>query len=169
MKKIITKNIIFRNGIYGGLLVSMVMASMTLYMKFHPNYEPSMFVGFLSMFIGFSFVFVGIKSCKAINNNLFTFGNAFKTGFLIALIISTLYVGTWLIIYYNFFPHFMEQYATLALKHVKAEELAAKTADLNQMKEWYKNPLMVIVLTYLEILPAGILSSFVSAFILRKK
>lgn len=63
----------------------------------------------------------------------------------------------------------MEQYAELILKKASPEDLASKTVEMNQMKEWYKNPLLIILLTFGEILPLGIVISLVSALILKKK
>jgi len=34
------KNIVLKNGLLAGLIVSIVMSSMTLYMKSNPNNEP---------------------------------------------------------------------------------------------------------------------------------
>ena len=57
------KNIILKNGIFAGLIVSGFMAAMTLYMKANPEMEPSMVVGFAGMIVAFSFIIIGISSC----------------------------------------------------------------------------------------------------------
>lgn len=163
------KNIILKNGIFGGIIVSIVMISMTFYMKTFPDREPSSIIGFGSMLLAFIFVIIGIKQERETNNGVIYFGKAFLTGLSISLVISTIYVIAWLIIYYNFFPNFMEQYSEMILNKTNTEELAAKTAEMNQMREWYKNPVMIILLTLMEVLPLGILVSLIGALILKKK
>lgn len=162
-------NNILKNGIIGGIIVSVVMMCVTLYMKANPDYEPSAIVGFSSMLLAFIFVILGIKKERENNNGHLTFGKGFLTGLYISLVISTIYVLVWLIIYYNFFPDFMEQYSAMVLKNTSAEELAAKTEDMNQMKELYKSPIMIVLLTYMEILPIGIIVSLIGALVLKKK
>lgn len=163
------KNNILKNGILGGIIVSIVMISMTLYMKTYPDREPSSIVGFGSMLLAYIFVILGMKQQRETNNGVITFGKAFLTGLSISLVISTIYVLVWLIIYYNFFPDFMEQYSKMVLKNTSPEELAAKTADMDQMKEWYKNPILVILLTLMEVFPIGIVVSLICALVLKKK
>jgi len=163
------KNNIFKNGILGGILVSIVMISMLLYMKTYPDRQPNAAIGFTSMLLVFIFVILGIRKERQINNGTITFGKAFLTGVGISFVISTIYVLVWLVIYYNFFPDFMDRYSEMVLKNTKPEELAAKVTEMNQMKEWYKNPLMIILLTYMEIFPLGIVVSFIGALILKKK
>jgi pheromone shutdown protein TraB len=163
------KNDIIKNGIFGGIIVSIVMLSMTYYMKINPKYEPSAIVGVSSMFFAFTFLFLGIKKQRDTNGGFISFGNAFKTGVLISLVISIIYVIIWLIVYYNFFPNFMEQYGEMVLRKTTPEDLAEKTAEINQMKEWYKNPIYIILLTLMEILPLGIVISLISALIMKKK
>lgn len=163
------KKIIFKNGIIGGIIVSIVMIGMTYFMKTHPNQEPNPIIGFISMLLAFITVIIGIKRVRLDNNGSITFGKAFLTGFGISFVIATIYVLVWLIIFYNFFPDFMEKYSEMVLKNTPPESLAAKTAEMNQMAAWYKSPVMVILLTYTEILPIGIIVSLISALILKKK
>jgi F0F1-type ATP synthase assembly protein I len=163
------KNLIFKNGILGGIIVSIVMIAMVLYMKTYPDREPSSILGFGSMLLAFIFVILGIKQQRETNNGVITFGNAFLTGLSISLVISIIYVLVWLVIYYNFFPDFMEQYSKMVLKNTSPEDLAAKTAEMNQMKEWYKSPIMIILLTFMEILPIGIVVSLIGALVFKKK
>ena len=163
------KNIILKNGILGGIIVSIVMISMVLYMKTYPDREPSSIIGFGSMLLAFIFVILGIKKQREDSNGVITFGKSFLTGLSISLVISTIYVLVWLVIYYNFFPDFMDKYSEMVLKNSSPEELAAKTAEMNQMKEWYKNPIMVILLTLMEVFPIGIVVSLIGALVFKKK
>lgn len=163
------KNNILKNGILGGIIVSIVLISMLFYMKANPENEPNAIIGFSSMLLAFIFVVLGIKREREINNGSITFGKAFLTGLGISFLISTIYVIVWLVIYYNFFPDFMEKYSEMVLKNTDPEELVAKTAEMNQMKEWYKNPAMIILLTFMEILPIGIVVSLIAALIFKKK
>ncbi|WP_269225174.1 DUF4199 domain-containing protein [Flavobacterium eburneipallidum] len=163
------KNNILKNGILGGIMVSVIMIAMTLFMKTYPDQEPSSILGFGSMLLVFVFVILGIKKQREINKGSLSFGEGFLTGLYISLVISIIYVVVWLLIYYNFFPDFMEQYSKMVLKNTSPEELADKTAEMNQMKEWYKSPIMIILLTFIEVLPLGIVVSLIGAYIYKKK
>lgn len=162
-------SIIIKNGLIGGTIVSLIMAGITFYMKQNPNNEPSMFLGFLSMFLAFLFVIIGILQQRKQNGGFISFGNAFKTGIFITIILSVIYTLVWLIIYYNFFPNFMEQYAEMAIKNAKPEDLHKVKNEMETYKELYKNPFFVILLTLMEILPLGIIISLISAFIFKRK
>lgn len=134
-----------------------------------------MVVGYSAMILAFSLVFVGVKNFRDKENaGIITFGKAFQIGFLIALIASTMYVVTWLVDYYFFIPDFMEKFCTQAIETAKANgasnaEIKAQTAEMENYKEMYKNPLGVIFLTYMEILPVGLVVSLISALILKRQ
>ena len=162
-------NIIVKNGLFGSIIVSALLVFVTMYMKANPEKEVSMMIGFAVMILAFFFVAWGIKQQRDANNGLITFGKAFLTGFWITLIISTIYVLVWLIILYNFFPNFAEHYTDMAIAKASPDELTKVTEEMNSFKEMYKNPIMVILFTYMEILPLGIVFSLVSALILKKK
>ena len=53
------QKIIFKNGLFGGLIVSSVLISMTIYMKFNSAYEPSAIVGFATIIVANIFIFIG--------------------------------------------------------------------------------------------------------------
>ena len=162
-------NIIVKNGLLGSSIVSAMLVIMTMYMKANPEKEVSMMIGFAVMLLAFFFVVAGIKQHREANNGVISFGKAFLTGFWITFIISTIYVLVWLIILYNFFPNFMEHYANMAIEKASLDEVAKVTEEMNTYKEMYKNPVMVILFTYIEILPLGIVFSLVSALILKRK
>ena len=161
--------IILKNALFGSIIVSALLVIITIYMKANPEKDVSMLIGFAVMILAFFFVALGIKQQRDANNGIISFGKAFMTGFWITLIISTIYVLVWLIILYNFFPNFMEHYANMAIEKASPEEVVKVTEEMNTYKEMYKSPIMVILLTYMEILPLGILFSLVSALILKKK
>lgn len=162
-------NIILKNGLLGSSIVSALLISITMYMKSNPEKEVSMMIGFAGMLLAFFFVVKGIKQQREANNGFISFGKAFLTGFWITLIISTIYVLVWLVILYNFFPNFAEHYTDMAIAKASPDEVVKVTEEMNSFKEMYKNPIWVILFTYMEILPLGIVFSLVSALILKKK
>lgn len=169
------KQIVVRYGLLGGLIVAVVLAAGTIYCYNTGKFEGNMLVGFASMALSFSFVFVAIKQVRdRQGGGVISFGKAFKIGLYITLITSTIYVVTWLICYYFFIPDFMEQFTTYSLNKAKASgmsgvELAKETAKMKEYTEMYKSPLMIILFTYIEILPVGLLVSLIAAAILKKK
>ncbi|MBA3681684.1 MAG: DUF4199 domain-containing protein [Bacteroidetes bacterium] len=168
------KNVLIFGSIAGIIVSAFMFVSMLMLSK-DPNFEGSMLVGYTAMLVAFSFVFVGIKNFRdKYNNGFISFGKACKVGLFISLIASTMYVITWLIELNFFIPNFMELYTNHVLDHAKASgvtaaELDKQVAEMASYKEMYKNPLFVILLTYLEILPMGILVTLISALILKKK
>jgi magnesium-transporting ATPase (P-type) len=162
-------------GLIGGFIVSTVMVISFRMYDNNTNYEPGMLVGYASMVAAFSMIFVGIKNYRdKFLDGYITFGKAFKMGLWIALIASTMYVITWLIYYYFFIPDFMEKYSQMALNNLTkhgatATEIAAKTEEMKMYAEMYKNPLFVILLTYSEVFPIGLVIALITAAILKRK
>ncbi len=93
---------------------------------------------------------------------------------MIALLASTIYVVFWLFYYYLYVPDFLDRYIDHVMLEATREgateaELAAKTQEMEQFRDMYKSPFMVIVITYMEVLPIGLVVAFVSSLILKKK
>lgn len=170
------KKIIVTYGLIAGAITAAFMAYTAYAMSKNPDFEYGMYIGYAGMLVALSFVFIGVKKYRDTKNGGFiTFGKALKTGALISLIASTIYVCVWLIEYYCLYPDFMEKYTAHTLEKMDkaamtAAEIKAKTDEMNMYKEMYKNPLWVIAFTYMEILvPIGILVPIISALILKKK
>ncbi|WP_462254797.1 DUF4199 domain-containing protein [Ferruginibacter sp.] len=169
------KKIVIVCGLIGGLIVSVLMLiSIALCYK-SGNFEDGMLYGYASMLLAFSLVFVGIKNYRdKYNSGFVSFGKAFKTGLFITLIASTIYVIAWMIDYYVFMPDFADKYAAHMLEKLKADgaslaEIAKQTKTMDNFSEMYKNPLLVALFTYAEILPVGLIVTLISAFILKRK
>ncbi|MFA6082938.1 DUF4199 domain-containing protein [Mucilaginibacter sp.] len=139
------------------------------------NFGGSMLLGYASMILAFSLVFVGIKNYRdKFNNGVISFGKAFKIGLLITLVASTVYVVTWLIDYYVFIPDFMDKYSAHIIRDAQnsgatAAEISSKTKEMATMKELYNTPVWVVLFTYMEIFPVGLLVTIIAALILKKK
>lgn len=141
----------------------------------NPDFEGNDLVGYAGMIIVFSLIFFGVRNYRNKQlNGYISFGKAFKTGALIALTGSTMYVVFWLIYYYLAVPDFLDIYVSKVLKQavdsgISTSELRTMTADMAEFKELYKNPLFIVITTYIEVLPIGLIVALISALILKRK
>jgi ABC-type sugar transport system permease subunit len=162
-------------GLVSGLIITAFMIYSSINCYYNANFKSNEVVGYAGMLIAFSFIFVGIKNYRdKYNNGVISFGKAFKVGFFITLIASTLYVLVWVIEYYVFVPDWMDKYCTHMINEAKSNgvsqlELDKTNAQMNSYREMYKNPLFVVLLTYVEVLPIGLVISLISALILKRK
>ena len=165
------KNII-TYGLIAGIVVSFLML---LSISIGFDFNISLFIGYASMLIAFSFVFVGIRNYRdKYNGGVISFGKAFKIGIMIVLIASTIYVISWLIDYYFFVPDYLEKYAAHMLEELKASgasqiEIDKQTKEMANFATMFKNPLFNAMMTYVEILPVGLIVTLISSFILKRK
>lgn len=168
------KNVLTFGLILGAILAIHVVYMMRLLVN-DPGIVSNDLVGYVAMVVVFSLIFFGIRNYRNKQlNGVISLGHAFKTGALIALLGSTLYVVAGLTYYYVFAPDFLDKYSEHVLlmatrNDATAEELAAKTAELTQFKELYENPLFAIMISYAEVLPIGLVVAFVSALVLKRR
>ncbi|MBL4710630.1 MAG: DUF4199 domain-containing protein [Flavobacteriales bacterium] len=169
------KKTVLKYGLIGGAIVSLFMACTVPFMDENSDMSNSELIGYASMLVALSTIFVGIRNYRNKElNGIISFGKAFLIGLYIALIASTLYVLTWMVISDLFLPDFMETYINTSVANMKGagSTQAEINAHLETMKTWaevYKNPIYKALMTYMEILPVGILVSLISSFILKKK
>lgn len=157
-------------GLIIGVLLCINMVYMVNECYNNPNFESNDVAGYAIMIGILSLIFFGIRSYR---NNLvgetFTFWNAFKIGLGIALTGATLYVVVWLFYYYFYVPDFLDKFIAHVLKETPPANLDAKTKEMDGFREMYKNPLMVVLITYAEVLPLGLSVALLSALILKRK
>lgn len=168
------KKIILICGLISGFILTAMMVISTALCYINENFEGNMALGYASMVLAFSIIFVGIKNYRdKYSGGQISFGQAFKIGLYITLIASTMYVLVWLIDYYVFIPDFMDKYTAHVLREAKSDgisstELSTKATEMEKYKEMYKNPLLVILFTYLEVFPIGVVVSLLCALFLKR-
>jgi hypothetical protein len=168
------RSIITFGGI-AGLVIGIFIILITWLSTISPKYVDNEVVGYAAQIIAFSFIFVGVKNFRdKFNQGTVSFGKAFLIGLGITLIGSTIYVIIWLVEFYVFIPDFMDKYAAHLLKEVRESGVSEavmnrKVAQINGIKEMYKNPLFVVLITYAEVLPVGIIISLLTALILKRR
>ncbi|QHS57526.1 DUF4199 domain-containing protein [Mucilaginibacter sp. 14171R-50] len=169
------KRIILICGLIGGLIsVGWFLLSEQL-LTLNISMNARMFFGYATMIVGLSVIFAGIKNYRDnYNNGVISFGRGLKIGLLITLVASTIYVIVWMIDYTFFVPDFFDKYKALMLADMKAQgagaaEIQAKMAETDNYIEMYRNPLVNIMFTYMEIVPVGLVISIIAALILKRR
>jgi hypothetical protein len=169
------KKTILTFGGIAGLAIGLFILFIAWQCERNPDYAGNEIVGYAAQIIAFSFIFVGVRNFRdKFNQGRLSFGKAFTIGLGITLIGGTIYVLIWLVDFYVFIPDFMDKYAAHMLKEIRASGVSQavmdkKIAQVNGMKEMYKNPLFVILITYAEVLPVGLIISLLAALMLKRK
>ncbi len=168
------KKTVLTFGLIAGVMISVLMDS-SLLLAHRIGSGHSMILGYTIMVASFLLIYFGIRSYR--DNNLagqISFGRAFACGILIALITTVCYVASWEILYFNFIPHFMDSYFAAQIHKVQASGLdpattAARVAVIERSQQLYQNPIVNMAYTFMEPLPVGLIMTFISAAILRRK
>lgn len=170
------KKIVLRFGLASGvLLVAMTAVMLPLCMNGTIDFSYSQLLGYTSMVLSFLLVFFGIRSYRDnLAGGAIGFGKAFQVGILITLVTCAMYVITWEIVYFNFYPDFLDDYNAFSIAKMRAageSEAAIReaTAQMADFAKLYANPLFNIAVTFLEVFPVGLIVTLVSAAILRRK
>jgi hypothetical protein len=168
------KKIVLRFGLASGFII-VALSSVTLPLCMNGTLDHSEIVGYTTMVLAFLMVFFGIRSYRDnVAAGAIGFGKAFQVGILITLVTCAVYVIGWEIAYFNFFPHFLDQYTAHVLLKMRATgateaEIQEKAATLAEMAKHYQNLLYNSAVTFMEIFPVGLIVTLVSAAILRRK
>ena len=168
------KQIVLRFGLASGAVLALMTALMVP-MCMNQTFDKQEIVGYSAMVLAFLLVFFGIRSYRnGAGAGAITFGKALQVGILITLVTCAVYVVAWEIVYWGFIPDFAEIYGRNVLDKMRAsgetaEAIAAKQAEMQRFAVWYKNPLLNVAITFMEIFPVGLIVTIVSAAILRRR
>ena len=168
------KRIVLTFGLISGAIISVLMAATVPFMH-KIGFSGGMVIGYTTMVLSFLLVFFGMRSYREnVGDGYISFGRALSVGLLIMLITCAFYVITWEVIYFNFMPDFAEKYGAFMVENMRAagasaQEIAAKTEEMKRFKELYDNIFFNVAMTLLEPLPVGLIMTFISALIVRKR
>ncbi len=168
------RKIVLTYGLIAGAMLSVMMLATLPFMD-QIGFDRGMIVGYTSMVMAFLMIYFGVRSYRDnVLDGQISFGRALKTGLLIMVVASVCYVATWELVYYRLAPDFGDKYAAHVIEKARAAgaseaEVAAKTTEMAEFKEMYKNPLVNIGFTFLEPLPVGLLFSLLSAAVHSRK
>ena len=170
------QNTILRYGVLGGTVIVGLMLGGILLQGDSPNFKNGEIFGYASMLLALSTIFFGIRNYRDTQlGGAMSFGEAFRIGILIALVVSAFYVIGWLIISNTIAADFSEQYFNHYLQNLKESglseaEIEKQAAAARKSVELYENNLLYKVgITFLEIFPVDLVVTLVSALILKKK
>ena len=157
-------------GIAGGVVISVLVASIALTL---PSHATSEWFGYLVMLCALSLIFVGVKRYRDVEcGGLIRFGRAFGLGLGIATVAGLIYVLGWELYLAFSGGDFIARYSEGILAGMRAEgasaaAIEAKAAEMRSLAEMYRNPLFRLPMTFAEIFPVGLVVALVSAALLR--
>ena len=157
-------------GIAGAIVIGVLVAGLAFDLHSHATSE---WFGYLVMLVALSLIFVGVKRYRDVEcGGIIRFGRAFGLGLGIAAVAALVYVAVWEIYLAASGVDFMAQYSGILVDKMRSEgasaaAIEAKMAEMRKMAELYRNPLLRIPITFVEIFPVGLLVALVSAALLR--
>jgi hypothetical protein len=160
-------------GTIAGLIVGVPLFTVSVATTGHSPY--GMVLGYSIMLIALSAVFVAIKRHRDADlGGVIGFWRAFGLGLAISVIAAVFYVLAWESALAVTHMDFAGGYAKAVIaqqqaKGVSGDALARITAEMEQFKVQYANPLYRLPMTFAEIFPVGLLVSLISAGLLRNR
>ena len=164
MKKIILS--------YGAIAGIVIISSITL--GLHNGLESHWF-GYLIMIIAFSAIFVAIRQYRdQALGGVITFGQGFALGAGITVVAGIFHVAGWELYLASTDYTWMDSYVASLIdakreSGASAAEITEFIAQTEQTIEWYRNPFLRMPLTFVEILPVGLVVTLISAGVLRNR
>jgi hypothetical protein len=160
--------------ISGAIAAGLMWLMLSLFSTGTVNFDNGEIFGYATMLIALSMIFFGIKSYRDNNGGRIGFWRGIQVGLLISLISAACYGISWEVYYQSSSGSFMQEYTEHYLEKMKQRgasptEVEAAAKQMADIGEMYKNPVIRFAMTIMEILPVGIIVTFVSAALLRKR
>ena len=166
---------LLKYGLIGGVVAGgALLATMLAFQGQPPAGGVGMALGFASMLVALSAVYVGIRHHRDVaGGGVIRFWPAFGLGLGISAVAGLVYVAAWelcLVLadrdFAAFFANSMVEGARS--KGVDGARLEQVIAEAQAFEAMYRNPLVRMPMTFVEIFPVGVLVSLVSALALRR-
>ena len=160
-------------GVVAGLIVGVPLSVISITLNGHTLLSWGMVIGYVLMLVALSTVFVAIKRYRDTElGGVIGFWRALGLGLGISIVAGIIYVLAWEATIAITHMDFAGTYANSLIEQKKAagvtgEALARFTAEMEQFKVQYANPLYRLPMTFTEIFPVGVLVSLISAGLLR--
>ena len=154
----------------GAVIISIALLVVTLDL---PSHLETPWFGYLVMLVALSMIFVGVKRYRDVEcGGVIAFGRAFGLGLGIALVAALIYILVWEVFLAVSGIDFMADYTASTIEQMRqagkpAAEIAATEREMGEFAKSYKNPLVRIPITFVEIFPVGLIVALVSAALLR--
>jgi hypothetical protein len=167
------KRVVLVFGLLAGAVLSVMLVVQTAFID-EIGFDRGEIIGYTTMVLAFLMIYFGIRSYRDhVYGGTITFWKAVGVGLGITLVASACYVTTWEVIYFWFAPDFIEKYGVYVVEKAREggasqQELAAKAAEWARYKKMFKNPLINAGITFIDVLPVGLVITLVSAAILRR-
>lgn len=155
---------------YGAIAGFVIIVSIILSIEVDHGHS---WLGYLIMFIAFSMIFVGVKRYRDETlGGVISFATALLMGLGISAIAGIVYVAIWELYLILTDFQFIDAYANAMVASAKAgggsdAEVAQILSDVEKFRTQYSNPIYRWPQTAMEVLPPGVLVSFLSAIVLR--
>ena len=166
---------IFIYGLLSGLVImAVLLTGLTLVPEGSGGFFRTVWFGYLVMLVALSFVFVAVKRFRDIEcGGVIRFVRALLIGLATSGVAALAYVAIWEVYLAATDYAFMGEYIEATLRQSEAagvtgSALAAERAEMEAFAAQYNsNPFLRALFTFIEIAPAGLLVSLVSAALLR--
>jgi hypothetical protein len=162
--------LILRYGLIAGVIVA---APMLWQMLTNGDIEGGYFFGYLMMLVALSAVFFGVKQYRDKHQGgVIKFGRAFLVGLGISSVACVVYVIGWEISLALAKTDFVAVYSKAMMDSARAKDpspaaMAAAQAQVDSFVKIYANPVLRVLMTFIEMFPVGLLVSLITAGVLR--
>jgi len=165
---------VFVYGLLSGLVIMAVLIAGLSLVPVGDGVVHTVWFGYLVMLVALTFVFVAVKRYRDVERGgVIRFARALLIGLATSGVAALAYVAIWEVYLAATGYAFMGEYVDEMLRQSEAagvtgSALAAQRAEWEAFVAQYNsNPLLRVMFTFIEIAPAGLLVSLVSAALLR--
>lgn len=168
-------NIVLKYGLISGAILVAMVCTMMLMIGDSNNFERGELMGYAFFIAAFSMVFFGIREYRdKKQGGIINFNMAFRIGILITFMASVIYAIGWMLYFKFIDDSFIERYTSYMSEkiHAAGKSPAETEKELTAFKasiENYRNPLVMIMNTFLEVFPIGLIITVLCAMIMKRR